>query len=273
MILNTVNSKFEKFSQTNNVSPEIIEHQISNGEKSYTLVIKDILKYPDEFSNLLYSFPHFKNESDWCARPGSSFLFPQEWIPKCTFFIRQQLFDLLKVNLDSLSLYTNCFSGKMNTHFVPPHIDYDYYSRNTHLAANLGLTKYPKEINNGTSFWTFKGKRGILEMNTQEMNDYNNSMSESWTNISEWNNSDETSEWNLEYVVQMEYNSLVVYSPTLFHIPLFDHDYFCGKDRFSLASMYNVRVAESHELPDELKVEAFDIWNKLELCKIFNYYF
>lgn len=273
MILNCINEKFEKFSQTNNVKPEINEHVLSNGKKTYSLVIRDFLKYPEEFTDLLYSFPHFKNEKEWCARPGSSFSFPDNWKPKCTHFIRNILFDVFKVDLTPLDLYTNCFSSVMNTHFVPPHTDYDFFAKNTHLACNLGLTKCPENILNGTSFWTFKGKQGVLEMSMQELNDYHNHMNDSWTNIHEWDNIDQNYDWNLEYIVPMEYNSIVVYSTTLFHIPYFDKKYFSNVDRFSLASMYNVKIEQVNDIPNDMKNNAFDVWNKFEICKIFNYYF
>lgn len=273
MKIEAIDDKFFQVTEVNNSRPEIIEYDLSNGKKSYALVINDFLKYPDEFTSLLQSFPHFENESGWSGRPGKSFVFAETYRDKYTFFIRKKLFEVFKIDFYPLDLYTNCFSGVMNTHFVPPHVDYDIESKRTHLACNLSLTKNISNCTNGTSFWTFCGKEGVLEMNKKEQNDYFNYMNDQTVTITEWDNYDKDSYWNLEYIVPMKYNSLVAYSPTLFHIPYFDKKCFIDTDRFSLASMYDIRFDRVSEIPERYKLEAFDIWNKFELCKIFNYHF
>lgn len=270
-----IDEKYLEFTEVNNKNPEINEHVTSNGYKSYSIIIKDFLKYPDQFSNLIESFPHFLNEKEFTGRPGATFSFAEEYFQKFSFFIRKPLFDIFKINLKCSSLYTNCFSGIMNTHQIPPHCDvYDpkELNKGPHLVANLGLTK---ESKGGTSFWSFLKKPGFLEMGYDEINSYSNYMNDSHltNDISEWENTDEDGEWKLEYIVPWGYNDLVVYSPMLFHQPYFKKEWFVEKDRLSLASMYEVKVQEISLIPEELHQDAYEIWKKFELCKILNYYF
>lgn len=275
MKIQTIDEKFLKFTEYNNTIPEINEHISSNGYKSYSLIIKDFLKYPDEFSNLIASFPHFKNDKNDTGRPGSSCLFSEGYYPKMTFFIRKCLFEIFKVNFECNSLYTNCFSGIMNTHKIPPHCDinnpYSIY-QGPHLVANLGLSK---NLKGGTSFWTFLKRSGFMEMTYEELHKYGNYMGDSHevNDISEWENTDDDAEWKLEYVVPWGYNDLVVYSPTLFHQPYYKKEWFIDEDRFSLASMYNIKMEDIEKMPESLRSDAYEIWKKFELCKIVNYYF
>jgi hypothetical protein len=275
MKINPIDEDYFKFTEPNNITPEVSEHTSSNGYKSYSIVIKDFLKYPDKFANLIESFPHFKNEKEFTGRPGSSFSFSLEYLQKFSFFIRKPLFEIFKINFECTSLYTNCFSGIMDSHKIPPHCDVDNpYQLNIgpHLVCNLGLTK---ESEGGTSFWTYLKKSGFLEMGYEDINSYSNYMNDShtFTDISEWENSDDDGEWKLEYIVPWGYNDLVIYSPMLFHQPYFKKEWFLEKDRLSLASMYNVKIEEVNMIPQELQGDAYDVWKKFELCKILNYYF
>ena len=272
-----MDDKFIKLSEVNNKKPEITEHTLSNGEKSYSLIVKDFLKYPDEFSNLLSSFPHFKNSKEFTGRPGKSFVFNFDNYPKLTFFIRKCLFEYFKVNFECISLYTNCLSGIMDTHNIPPHSDMDAPHNllvGPHLVSNLGLSK---NFKGGTSFWTFLKKRGLVDMNIDEINQYYFQLREyresSKHIVNHWENQEEDGEWKFEYYVPWGYNDLILYSPTLFHQPYFKKEWFLDEDRFSLASFYTVKTEDIDKIPEELRADAYDIWKKFEICKLVNYYF
>ena len=267
--------KYLKFSEVNNKKPQIDQHVSSNGNKSYSFIIKDFLKYPDEFANVIASLPHFKNEKENTGRPGKTFSFHDMQLAKFSFFIRECLFDIFKINLVCTDLYTNCFSGIMDTHIIPPHCDVQDHNNiiiGPHLVSNLGLTKNSK---GGTSFWTYLKKSGFLDMSYVEMNGYYNYMQENnkINDSSEWNPTIDDGEWKLEYIVPWGYNDLVVYSPMLFHQPHFKKEWYLDNDRLSLASMYNIKIEEIDMIPEDLHKDAFDIWKKFELCKILNYYF
>lgn len=279
--IESIEEKFISLTEVNNYNWEIFDHKLSNGEISYTLIVKDFLKYPDKFRDILASFPHFNNYIHDTGRPGKSFLFHPEFNYRCSFFIRKLLFDAFKLDTRCRSIYTNCMPGKsdsVDVNVVPPHVDlfnvYDHRSSPS-LVTNLGLTKGIE--NNGTSFWTFRGKRGPLDMKVQELNEYQ--LYQKDNNIHEnvicdvWNNTQNDSDWNLEYIVPLEYNSLVCYSPTWFHQPYYNKNDFINIDRFSLASFYELKMEEVSEIPEELIPDAFDIWKKFDLCKIYNYYF
>ena len=275
MKIKTIDEDYFKFTELNNTKPEIKEYISSNGYKSHSIIIKDFLKYPDKFSSLLGSFPHFINEKEDTGRPGSSYCFSVQTFQKFSFFIRKCLFEIFKINLECVSLYTNCFSGIMNTHQIPPHCDVEdprQLNNGPHLVCNLGLTEGSK---GGTSFWSYLKKPGFLEMTYEEINSYSNYMFEAhdFNDINEWHNTDNDGEWKLEYVVPWGYNDLVVYSPLLFHQPYFKKEWFMEKDRFSLASMYNIKISEIDMIPEKVHEDAYDIWKKFELCKTLNYYF
>jgi len=83
----------------------------------------------------------------------------------------------------------------MDTHMIPPHTDIDDASNlrvGPHLVSNLGLTKNSK---GGTSFWTFMKKRGVIDMNIEELNQYytqmNDIASSNENDIKHWENSEE----------------------------------------------------------------------------------
>jgi hypothetical protein len=275
MKIKTIDEDYFKFTELNNIQPEITEHVSSNGYKSYSMVVRDFLKYPDQFSSLVQSLSHFKNEKEVTGRPGATYSFSVDTSPRCSFFIRKCLFEIFKINLECTSLYTNCFSGIMDSHKIPPHCDVEdprNLNIGPHLVCNLGLTKGSK---GGTSFWTFLKKSGVLEMGYEDINSYTNYMDETHelNDINEWENTDEDGEWKLEYIVPWGYNELVIYSPMLFHQPYFKKEWFLDKDRLSLASMYNVKTEEINMIPEEFIRDAYDVWKKFELCKILNYYF
>lgn len=275
MKIEAFDDEFIRLSELNNKQPEINEHISSNGYKSHSMIIRDFLKTPDEFANLLATLPHFKNEREDTGRPGKSYWFSGPNTKKMSFFIRKCLFDIFKVNLDCENLYTNCFSGDMDTHRIPPHCDSHHphdLGQGPHLVCNLGLTKGAK---GGTSFWTYLKKSGVLNMTYEERNSYQNYMNDSheFASIKHWENTDEDAEWKLEYVVPWGYNDLVVYSPTLFHQPYFEREWFLDKDRFSLASMYNVRLKDVEKIPKDMIEDAYSVWKKFELCKLLNFYF
>lgn len=273
-----IEEKFLSLTEVNNYSWEIFDHKLSNGETSYTIIVQDFLKYPDKFTEVLASFPHFNNYVEDTGRPGKTFLFHPEINHRCSFFIRKLLFDIFKVDTRCGSLYTNCMPGKSdNINVAPPHIDlYDIfdYKKGPSIVTNLGLTKNVK--NSGTSFWTFRGNRGTLDMKVQELNEYqfyNNNIDPSSVIGDVWNNNENDADWNLEYIVPLNYNSLVCYSPTWFHQPHFNKNDFIDKDRFSLAGFYEIKTEQINNIPEELIPDAFDIWKKFDLCKIYNYYF
>jgi hypothetical protein len=276
--IEAVEEKFMTLTEVNNYEWEIFEHKLSNGEKSYSIIVNDFLKYPDEFAKLLSKFPHFDNYQDNTGRPGKTFLFAQPLNYRCSFFIRKLLFNIFKIDTRCGSLYTNCMPGRSDRILItPPHIDLvDVYDHRLgpSIVANLGLTKNVK--NNGTSFWTFRGKRSPLDMTIQEINEYesyHDKLKKTDITYQAWNNNQTDKDWNLEYIVPMNYNSLVCYSPTWFHQPSYDKNEFIEKDRFSLASFFDVKMEEIHDMPTELIPDAFDIWKKFDLCKLYNYYF
>lgn len=275
MKIKEIDDDYLKFTELNNTTAEINEHISSNGYISHSIIIRDFLKYPDEFSNLLASIPHFKNEKDFTGRPGKSYVFSAATTKKMSFFIRKCLFNIFKINLDCTELYTNCFSGDMDSHRIPPHCDCNEMHNlmdGPHLVSNLGLTKDAK---GGTSFWTYLKKSGSIDMTYEERNSYQNYMDDScdFSSIKQWENTDEDAEWKLEYIVPWGYNDLVVYSPTLFHQPYFKKEWYLDTDRFSLAAMYNVRMGEIAKIPTNLREDAYSVWKKFELCKLLNYYF
>lgn len=281
MKIESINEKFISCTEVNNTEWKLDTYILSNGNKSYSLVLNDFLKYPDKFQNLLKSFPHFDNDITRSARPGKGFLFHDEWLDgQLTYFLRKAIFDKFRINTKINTMFTNCFPGiteeDEKVHVAPPHTDTNHFiiESSSNLVTNLGLTK--DVVNNGTSFWSFRGKRGILEMSKKELNEYTLYTSDIKKNdvfFKSWYNTEDSVDWKFEYFVPMGYNSLVCYSPTWFHQPSYDKNYFVDRDRFSLATFYKIRMELVNEIPEELIPEAYDIWNKFDVTTMTNYYF
>lgn len=285
MRIKSKDTDFIEAFEVNNFEYELQEYTLSNGKKSYALVWNDFLKHPDKLEILLKSFPHFNNPRNHSARPGKGFLFHPEWYENdATFSLMKALFDAFKINVEITGLYTNCFPGVTEEDegvFVfPPHADVHVgqlgidFGGSNDLVTNLGLTKGSFE--NGTSFWSFNGKKSVFEMNKHELNEYSFHNSELKRNdlyLKSWNNTEENCQWKFEYFVPMKYNSLVCYSPGWFHQPYYNKNDFVNFDRFSLATFYKIRMYQVHEIPEEIIPDAYDIWEKFDITTKYDHYF
>lgn len=266
--MESVNEKWEKYTEINNTSYEVLDN-----DGSIAIIIKDFLKYPDQFSDLLYSFPHWDNYRLPTARPGKTFAFNLDFVSVASEFVARTISNTFVADVGCSGMHTNCLNGNMKGHYFYPHIDSNLNHRGRegpHIAANLGLTK---ELQGGTSFWKFNGKRSPVDMSLEEENKYKSFARFDETEVLEWEQVQSDGNWELTHIVPLEYNSLVIYSTLDFHNPYVEDDWFIDRDRFTLAVFFEIGSFNHENLDIETKNKLFDIWKGLHLCKLFNYYF
>jgi hypothetical protein len=241
-MIESIDSKWKKYTTINNQNFEIIDHGIGK-----TVVFKDFLKYPDKFKSLLESFPYFENnDNGFVPRPGKSFGFYWTSQQVLSNFIGSSIASIFndpEIEFQCTDFYVNCFNGDMKANHINPHFDivpsdfnFTQPTMPTCIVSNLGLTKNMK---GGTGFWSFKGKTCLYDIGQEDGEEFMKFISEIKCN-GNWEQITNIGDLKLEYIVPMDYNSLVVYSPAVLHNPYIENDWFLSEDRLSLASFYKI---------------------------------
>ena len=213
------------------------------------IVAKDVLKYPEQVREFMENGYWWENGGDIeCVRPGKSFDFGPNteiyFIPLVEQFRKFYNAD----ELIPIEFYGNCYNGDMNL-YSPlsyiPHVDTfpgDDQNENplNEVAFNMNLTKSDKVK---TCFYSFNGKKSICEFTAKDYADYRSvSNKQGFVEAEKWREigGDEYENYKLEYVADIDYNSLILYPSHYWHNAYMKEDWFVDEDRVTFTGFFEL---------------------------------
>ena len=212
-------------------------------------IIKNVLKYPDQVREFFDNGYWWENGFDGeCSRPGKSFEFG---LNTDNYFdpLVDSLMDFYDAeDIIPIEIYGNCFNGNMNLYTarsVLPHVDTfpgddqneDPYND---VAFNLNLTKSDKVK---TAFYSFNNKRSVCDFHKNDYEDLKkcwdteekNRKDKNWFLID-----DEYDNYKLEYIADIEYNSMILYPSHNWHNSYIKQDWFNDEDRITFTGFFEI---------------------------------
>jgi hypothetical protein len=184
-------------------------------------VIRNFLKYPEEYKNLLSYFPAVR---DHTYSPG----FRQDVPPWAARFI-------------------TTYIQKNVSNWIPARVSCNIYNGNMRMRTNANLPHsdnfygiwnlwFNKNCLGGTAFWSHKGKLHVDDLSEEEyMHLFDKTLSA--TGYQEWRNFRGDDDWELSCIAPMEYNTLLFYNGGFFHSPWVLENWYIDEDRYSMIGM------------------------------------
>ena len=214
-------------------------------------IAKDVLKYPEQVREFLengYWWDNGGGEEE-CARPGKSFDFG----PNLDMYFNP-LGDQLRKFYDveevlPIEIYGNCLNGNMDLYTVMsyvPHVDTfpgDFTNHNPRndVAFNINLTKSDKVK---TAFYSFNDKRSVCDFTANDYGDLKTITKNQKSIITKgkWKESGENEyeNYKLEYVADIDYNSMILYPSHYWHNAYLKEDWFIDEDRLTFTGFFEL---------------------------------
>ena len=213
------------------------------------IVAKDVLKYPEQVREFMENGYWWENGGDIeCVRPGKSFDFGPNTEVYFTPLVEQFRKFYNADELIPIEFYGNCYNGDMNLYSPMsyiPHVDTfpgDDQNENplNEVAFNMNLTKSDKVK---TCFYSFNGKKSICEFTAKDYADYRSvSNKQGFVEAEKWREigGDEYENYKLEYVADIDYNSLILYPSHYWHNAYMKEDWFIDEDRVTFTGFFEL---------------------------------
>ena len=213
------------------------------------IVAKDVLKYPEQVREFMENGYWWENGGDRdCARPGKSFDFGPNTEAYFTPLVEQFRKFYNADELIPIEFYGNCYNGNMDL-YTPmsyiPHVDTfpgDDQNENplNEVAFNMNLTKSDKVK---TCFYSFNNKKSICEFTAKDYADYRSvSNKQGFLEAEKWREigGDDYENYKLEYVADIDYNSLILYPSHYWHNAYMKEDWFIDEDRVTFTGFFEL---------------------------------
>ena len=212
-------------------------------------IVKNVLKYPEQVREFFDNGYWWGNDYDEsCSRPGKSFEFGQN-IDVYFDPLVQDLMEYYEAeDILPIEIYGNCFNGNMNLYNVRsalPHVDTfpgDDQNEDPRMdvAFNLNLTKSDKVK---TAFYSFNNKRSVCDFHKNDYEDLKKCWDTEEKNRKEKNwflIDDEYDNYKLEYIADIEYNSMILYPSHNWHNSYIKEDWFNDEDRITFTGFFEI---------------------------------
>ena len=237
------NEKWKEIFVLNDLSFETLNEDIP------ITIVKNVLKYPEQVREFLDNGYWWGNDYDEsCSRPGKSFEFGQN-IDVYFDPLVQDLMEYYEAeDILPIEIYGNCFNGNMNLYNVRsalPHVDTfpgDDQNEDPRMdvAFNLNLTKSDKVK---TAFYSFNNKRSVCDFHKNDYEDLRTCWDiqkdirkeKTWFLID-----DEYENYKLEYIADIEYNSMILYPSHNWHNSYIKEDWFNDEDRITFTGFFEI---------------------------------
>ena len=213
------------------------------------IVAKDVLKYTEQVREFMENGYWWENGGDIeCVRPGKSFDFGPNTEVYFTPLVEQFRKFYNADKLIPIEFYGNCYNGDMNLYSPMsyiPHVDTfpgDDQNENplNEVAFNMNLTKSDKVK---TCFYSFNGKKSICEFTAKDYADYRSvSNKQGFVEAEKWREigGDEYENYKLEYVADIDYNSMILYPSHYWHNAYLKEDWFIDEDRVTFTGFFEL---------------------------------
>ena len=237
------NQKWKDIFVLNDLSFETLNEDIP------VTIIKNVLKYPDQVREFLDNGYWWENTFDGdCSRPGKSFEFGSDIDAYFDPLVEDFMEFYEAEDIIPIEIYGNCLNGNMNLHTVRsalPHVDTfpgDDQNEDPRMdvAFNLNLTKSDKVK---TAFYSFNNKKSICDFTRLDYEDLRTCWNiqkdirkdKSWFLID-----DNYEQYKLEFIADIEYNSMILYPSHNWHNSYIKEDWFNDEDRITFTGFFEV---------------------------------
>ena len=233
----------------NDLSFEVITESCKSGRDIPIVIAKDVLKYPEQVREFMENGYWWVNGGvDGSLRPGKSFDFGYD-VDKYFIPLLDELVELYDAeDVIPIEFYGNCYNGDMNLYSPMsyiPHVDTfpgDDQNENplNEVAFNMNLTKSDKVK---TCFYSFNGKKSICEFTAKDYADYRSvSNKQGFVEAEKWREigGDEYENYKLEYVADIDYNSLILYPSHYWHNAYMKENWFVDEDRVTFTGFFEL---------------------------------
>ena len=212
-------------------------------------IVKNVLKYPEKVREFFDNGYWWTNGyDDDCSRPGKSFEFGMNTESYCEPLVNQLIQFYDAEDILPIEIYANCFNGNMdlyNERSVLPHVDTfpeddQNYDPLNDIAFNLNLTKSDKVK---TAFYSFNKKKSICDFDANDAKDLKTCWNRQKKLIKQKNwflINDNYENYKLEYIADIEYNSMILYPSHNWHNSYIKDDWFIDEDRVTFTGFFEV---------------------------------
>ena len=247
MTIKCASEKWKEVFILNDLSFEKIPESCKSKKDTPIVVAKNVLKYPEQVREFMENGYWWMNRCiNSSIRPGKSFDFGYDvgkyFTPLVNQFIKLYNAD----DIIPIEFYGNCYNGNADLYTTMsylPHVDTfpgDNQNENplNDFAFNLNLTKSDKVK---TAFYSFNNKRSVCDFTKKDYEDLERVKNKhSEVKVKEWRKlSNENYEnYKLEYIADIEYNSLILYPSHYWHGCYLKEDWFTDTDRITFTGFF-----------------------------------
>ena len=241
--------KWKEVFVLNDLSFEAITDSCKSKKDIPIVISKNVLKYPEQVREFMENGYWWMNRCiNSSIRPGKSFDFGYDvgkyFTPLVNQFIKLYNAD----DIIPIEFYGNCYNGNADLYTTMsylPHVDTfpgDNQNENplNDFAFNLNLTKSDKVK---TAFYSFNNKRSVCDFHKDDYKDLKkcwdteekNRKDKNWFLID-----DEYDNYKLEYIADIEYNSMILYPSHNWHNSYINQDWFNDEDRITFTGFFEI---------------------------------
>ena len=241
----------------NDLSFEKITESCKSNKDIPIIAAKNVLKYPEQVREFLENGYWWMNRClNSSIRPGKSFDFGFDvkgyFNPLINQFVKFYNAD----DIEPIEFYGNCYNGDADLYttmsYLPhvdtfPGADEDINPLND-FAFNLNLTKSDKVK---TAFYSFNNKKSVCDFTMEDFKDFERVKkrhkkikSKDWKKLSNEN----FENYQLEYIADIEYNSLILYPSHYWHSVYIKEDWFTDTDRITFTGFFETIFSKTKKL-------------------------
>ena len=241
--------KWKEVFVVNELSFEPLKDSLTSDKDTPIFIAKDVLKYPEQVREFMEDGYWWENAGDPdCLRPGKSFDFGPNIETYFTPLVEQFTKFYNAEEVTPIEFYGNSYNGNMelySSRSYLPHVDtFPGDDQNedplNDVAFNINLTKSDKVK---TSFYSFNGKKSVCDFTAKDYSDLRDITNKHEFVISkQWKESgeDEYENYKLEYVADIDYNSMILYPSHYWHNAYLKEDWFIDEDRVTFTGFFEL---------------------------------
>ena len=249
--------KWKEVFVLNDLSFEVITDSCKSKKDIPIVTAKNVLKYPEQVRDFMENGYWWTNRCiNSSIRPGKTFDFGYDVAKYFTPLINQFIKLYNAEDIIPIEFYGNCYNGNSDLYTTMsylPHVDTfpgDDQNENplNDFAFNLNLTKSNKVK---TAFYSFNNKRSVCDFTLKDYEDFERVKSrhkkikvENWRKLSNEN----FQNYQLEYIADIEYNSLILYPSHYWHSVYIKEDWFTDTDRITFTGFFETTFSKIKKL-------------------------
>ena len=241
----------------NDLSFEEITESCKSNKDIPIIAAKNVLKYPAQVREFMENGYWWMNRClNSSIRPGKSFDFGFDvkgyFNPLINQFVKFYHAD----DIEPIEFYGNCYNGDADLYTTMsylPHVDTfpgadEDINPLDDFAFNLNLTKSDKVK---TAFYSFNNKKSVCDFTMEDFKDFERVKkrhkkikSKDWKKLSNEN----FENYQLEYIADIEYNSLILYPSHYWHSVYKKEDWFTDTDRITFTGFFETIFSKTKKL-------------------------